>query len=100
MRTGWWDFLDPFSWLGDQVADAVTGIWTMMMMALWNSGLWVLRLEFAVIDALTTPDLSEDGPARRIRPRCGSLVPSWSSCWSSNSVSQRSAAAVNPWPGP
>ena len=62
MRTGWWDFLDPFSWLGDQVADAVTGIWTMMMMALWNSGLWVLRLEFAVIDALTTPDLSEDGP--------------------------------------
>ena len=64
MRTGWWDFLDPFSWLGDQVADAVTGIWTMMMMALWNSGLWVLRLEFAVIDALTTPDLSADGPAR------------------------------------
>lgn len=64
MHTGWWDFLDPFSWLGDQVADAVTGIWTMMMMALWNSGLWVLRLEFAVIDALTTPDLSADGPAR------------------------------------
>ena len=64
MRHGWWDFLDPFGFLGGAVADAVTGIWTMIMMCLWNSGLWVLRLEFSVIDALTTPDLSAEGPAR------------------------------------
>lgn len=64
MRTGWWDVMNPFDFLGDQIADAVTGVWTMMMMALWNTGLWVLRLEFSIIDALTTPDLSGDGPAR------------------------------------
>ena len=62
MRAGWWEFLNPFSYLGEAVAEAVTGIWTMMMMALWNSGLWVLRLEFTVIDALTTPDLTATGP--------------------------------------
>lgn len=67
-RWSWWDLFDPFTYLGDAVAETVTGIWTMVMIALWNSGLWVLRLELTVMDAFTSPDLTPDGPARTIYP--------------------------------
>ena len=32
------------------------------MLGLWNAGLWALRLVLNIIDALLTPDLSENGP--------------------------------------
>jgi hypothetical protein len=38
------------------------------MLALWDAGLWLLSLAFSVIDALTTPDLSADGPLAGVYP--------------------------------
>ncbi|MGX5655499.1 hypothetical protein ACWKWC_12060, partial [Geodermatophilus nigrescens] len=59
---------DPFCSVGELAGAAVTDVWTAAMLALWEAGLWLLGLAFSVVDALTTPDLSADGPLAGIYP--------------------------------
>jgi type IV secretion system protein TrbL len=40
--------------------------WTGIMMALWSSGLWVLRFALDVMDQWMTPDISAEGPAAEV----------------------------------
>jgi hypothetical protein len=60
--------VDPFCVIGEAAGAVVTNVWTGAMVALWEAGLWLLRLAFSVVDALTTPDLSADGPLAAVYP--------------------------------
>ena len=60
------DPLNPLAFLGDAAVAAVGNAWTVAMVGLWSAGLWLLQLSFTVVDALTTPDLTEAGPMRGI----------------------------------
>src|SRR4051812_27206385 len=53
---------DPFCVAGEAAGAVVADVWISAMVSLWEAGLWLLRLAFAVVDALTTPDLTADGP--------------------------------------
>lgn len=57
---------NPFGVAGDIAGKAVADGWTGIMMALWSSGLWVLRIALAVMDQWMTPDISADGPAAEV----------------------------------
>ena len=59
---GWDDLLDPFTFLGNAAAKVATDAWTASMLALWNAGLWLLRLVLSWVDTFLTPDLRETGP--------------------------------------
>ncbi len=54
---------NPFETMGSIAGRIVVEGWTAAMLAVWNSGLWVLRLVLGWVDSLLTPDLSEHGPA-------------------------------------
>ncbi|MEA5053299.1 MAG: hypothetical protein VB093_07645 [Propionicimonas sp.] len=54
---------NPFETKGSIAGRIVVEGWTAAMLAVWNSGLWVLRLILGWVDSLLTPDLSEHGPA-------------------------------------
>ena len=54
--------------LGDAAGNVAENVWTNAMLSLWDAGLWLLSLAFAVIDALATPDLSADGPLAGVYP--------------------------------
>src|SRR3712207_6489009 len=60
--------VNPFCAVGQAAGAAVTGVWTSAMFSLWGAGLWLLGLAFSVVDELTTPDLSADGPLAGIYP--------------------------------
>jgi hypothetical protein len=49
--------------MGSVAAKIVVDGWTAAMLAIWNGGLWVLRLVLSWVDSLLSPDLSENGPA-------------------------------------
>ena len=38
------------------------------MLALWNAGLWLLKLVLGIEDAFLTPDVSQDGPMSGVYP--------------------------------
>lgn len=57
---------NPFDAMGSAAARIVVEGWTAAMLAVWNSGLWVLRVVLGWVDALLTPDLSENGPGREL----------------------------------
>lgn len=57
---------NPFEAMGSIAAKIVVEGWTAAMLAVWNSGLWVLRLILGWVDALLTPDLAENGPAAEL----------------------------------
>ena len=59
---------DPFCVAGQAAGAAVTNVWITAMLALWGAGLWLLRLAFSVIDAVSTPDLSAGGPLAGLYP--------------------------------
>jgi hypothetical protein len=59
---------NPFCAIGEVAGAAATDVWISAMTSLWEAGLWVLGLAFSVIDALTTPDLSADGPLGEVYP--------------------------------
>ncbi|MBB3084687.1 hypothetical protein [Geodermatophilus sabuli] len=59
---------DPFCVAGEAAGAVVTEVWISAMVSLWEAGLWLLRLAFAVVGALTTPDLSADGPLAGVYP--------------------------------
>ena len=54
---------NPFELMGTVAGRIVVDGWTAGMLAIWNGGLWVLRLVLGWVDSLLTPDLSEHGPA-------------------------------------
>ena len=63
MRTdGWDDLINPFTYLGNAAGKVAADAWTAAMLALWNGGLWLLRLVLGFIDTFATPDLRESGP--------------------------------------
>ena len=57
---------NPFGVAGDIAGKAVADGWTGIMMALWKSGLWVLRFALDVMDQWMTPDISAGGPAAEL----------------------------------
>lgn len=57
---------NPFGIAGDIAGKAVADGWTGIMMALWSSGLWVLRFALDVMDRWMTPDISTEGPAAEV----------------------------------
>lgn len=57
---------NPFAELGDRVASAAADAWTAAMLAVWSAGLYVLKLVLGFADYFLTPDLSADGPGRRV----------------------------------
>ena len=56
------DLVNPFKYLAGEAGKVIADGWTSAMLGLWNAGLWALRLVLNIIDALLTPDLSENGP--------------------------------------
>ena len=54
--------IDPFGLLGSAATKLVSDSLTAAMLALWNAGLWVLRLVLELEDAILTPSLGENGP--------------------------------------
>jgi hypothetical protein len=59
---------NPFDLMGSVAGRIVVDGWTAVMLAVWNAGLWVLRLVLGWVDSLLTPDLSETGPAADLYP--------------------------------
>lgn len=57
---------NPFETMGSIAARIVVEGWTAAMLAVWNAGLWVLRIVLGWVDSLLTPDLSEGGPAAEL----------------------------------
>lgn len=57
---------NPFGIIGGVATDAAASAWVGAMMAIFDSGLWILRLCLSAVDAFLTPDLSEDGPAAQV----------------------------------
>ncbi|MBM6402611.1 hypothetical protein [Phycicoccus sonneratiae] len=59
---GWDDLINPFTYLGNAAGKVAADAWTAAMLALWNGGLWLLRLVLGLLDTFLTPDLRESGP--------------------------------------
>jgi len=57
---------NPFDVMGSVAGKIVVDGWTAAMLAIWNGGLWVLRLVLGWVDSLLSPDLSENGPAAEL----------------------------------
>lgn len=60
------DIPNPFTAIGDVIAKAAADAWTAAMLAIWNSGLFVLRIVLTFSEYFMTPDLSGDGPGRDV----------------------------------
>jgi len=63
-----WDKLNPLKMLANIAAQTVTQGWQSFMTALWTGGLWLMGFAFKIVDAFTTPDLSEGGVMKEIYP--------------------------------
>ena len=64
----WWDYINPFTYLGNAAGKIVADGWTAAMLGIWNAGLWLLKLVLGIEDDFLVPDLSESGPMRGIYP--------------------------------
>ena len=60
------DIPNPFADIGDVIAKAAADAWTAAMLAVWSSGLFVLRIVLTFSELFLTPDLSADGPGRDV----------------------------------
>jgi len=60
------DIPNPFEAIGDVIAKAAADAWTAAMLAIWNSGLFVLRIVLTFSELFLTPDLSADGPGEDV----------------------------------
>ena len=60
------DIPNPFEELGDIIAKAAADAWTAAMLAIWNSGLFVLRIVLTFSELFLTPDLRADGPGKDV----------------------------------
>ena len=52
---------DPFGTLANEAVKLIAQGWTAIMLALWNCGLWLLRLVMTFMDAFLTPDWTVPG---------------------------------------
>ena len=66
VQDDWYDYINPFGYLGQRVGKVVADGWTAMMLGLWNAGLFVLRHVLVFVDSFMTPFLGQDGPAKEI----------------------------------
>ena len=64
----WWEHVNPFTYLGNAAGKVIADGWTTAMLALWNAGLWLLKLVLGMEDAFLTPDVSQDGPMSGVYP--------------------------------
>jgi type IV secretion system protein TrbL len=60
------DIPNPFEAIGEFIAKAAADAWTAAMLAIWNSGLFVLRIVLTFSELFLTPDLSADGPGKDV----------------------------------
>lgn len=60
------DPFNPFGVLGGAADHVIADAWTRMMLSVWNSGVWLLKLVLQLETYFLTPDISADGPARPI----------------------------------
>lgn len=60
------DLPNPFRYLAGEAGKVIADSWTVAMLGLWNAGVWALRLVLRIVDALTTPDLSQEGPGTAV----------------------------------
>ncbi|HET7735867.1 MAG TPA: type IV secretion system protein [Nocardioidaceae bacterium] len=60
------DIPNPFEAIGDIIAKAAADAWTAAMLAIWNSGLFVLRIVLTFSELFLTPDLRADGPGKDV----------------------------------
>ena len=60
------DIPNPFENIGDAIAKAAADAWTSAMLAVWSSGLFVLRIVLTFSELFLTPDLSDDGPGKDV----------------------------------
>jgi type IV secretion system protein TrbL len=60
------DIPNPVGALGDVVAKAAADAWTAAMLAIWNSGLFIMRIVLTYSELFLTPDLSADGPGKDV----------------------------------
>lgn len=60
------DIANPFEDIGDVIAKAAADAWTSAMLAVWSSGLFVLRIVLTFSELFLTPDLSDDGPGKDV----------------------------------
>lgn len=60
------DIPNPFEAIGDVIAKAAADAWTAAMLAIWNSGLFVLRIVLTFSELFLTPDLRADGPGKDV----------------------------------
>ncbi len=64
-----WKTLVPLVWLGGSVAgDWANNQWMSFMTSMWAGALWMTQFAFRLVDAFTTPDLTEGGPMGAIYP--------------------------------
>ncbi len=62
----WWDTFNLFGSLQSQAEHVVASAWTVAMLAMWNCGLWLLKLILGIEDKFLTPDLSGGGPGAEV----------------------------------
>jgi hypothetical protein len=60
------DIPNPFGAIGEVVTRAAADAWTAAMLAIWTSGLFVLRIVLTFSELFLTPDLRADGPGRDV----------------------------------
>jgi len=53
---------NPLNWLGGAAQGAAADAFKAVMIGLWSTGLWLLKLAFSIVDAFTSPDVSAHGP--------------------------------------
>lgn len=63
-----WGDVSPLQLLANVAAVGVTSMWQDFMTNLWSGGLWLTQVAFQLVDAFTSPDLSEGGLMSKIFP--------------------------------
>ena len=57
---------NPLGGLGEAVAKAAADAWTAAMLAIWSSGLFILRIVLSFSEMFLIPDLRADGPGKGV----------------------------------
>ena len=57
---------NPLDGLGEAIAKAAADAWTAAMLAIWSSGLFILRIVLTFSEMFLIPDLRADGPGKDV----------------------------------
>ena len=63
-----WEDVNPIRVLAGLVGGAAASVWQENMTNIWSAGLWLTGLAFQLVDAFTSPDLSESGVMSKVYP--------------------------------